>query len=90
MSARYDAGLIAMSTGGVMSESTIELQAQLIELQTQLAFQEDTLTALDQVVTTQQRQIEQLNALCGRLARQLEQIASSMPEPAEPELPPHY
>jgi SlyX protein len=73
-----------------MTESIAEIQLQLIDLQTQVAFQEDTLTALDDVVTSQQRQIERLTALCERLSRQLDQVASSLPASSEPEVPPHY
>jgi SlyX protein len=73
-----------------MTEAVTELQAQLIELQTQLAFQEDTVTALDRAVTAQQRQINQLTALCERLSGQIAQVAASVPESSEPEVPPHY
>jgi SlyX protein len=48
-----------------------ELNAQLVELQTQLAFQEDALQALDDVVTRQQQSIDRLMQLQQRLERQL-------------------
>lgn len=67
-----------------------ELQRELIELQTQVAFQEDALSELDDVVAAQQRQIEQLTLLCERLGRQLEQMATSWGEPGEDTPPPHY
>ncbi len=73
-----------------MTETVAELQTQLIELQTQLAFQEDTLSALDTIVTTQQRQIDQLTLMCERLQQQLNQVAVGGVESTEPELPPHY
>lgn len=73
-----------------MTDAVAELQAQLIELQTQLAFQEDTVAALDAVVTAQQRRIDQLTELCERLVRQVAQIAVAAPEPAAPDVPPHY
>lgn len=65
-------------------------QQQLIELQTQVAFQEDALSELDDVVAAQQRQIEQLTLQCERLGRQLKQMASSWGEPGEDAPPPHY
>jgi len=68
----------------------IEWQRQLIELQTQVAFQEDALSELDDVVAAQQRQIEQLTLLCERLGRQLEQVATSWGESGEETPPPHY
>lgn len=67
-----------------------DLESQLIELQTQLAFQEDTLAALDKVVTSQQRQIDQLMLLCERLARQIEEAAAKAADAVAPETPPHY
>ncbi len=73
-----------------MTDTVAELQTQLIELQTQLAFQEDTLSALDTIVTTQQRQIDQLTLMCERLQQQLNQVAVGGVESTEPELPPHY
>jgi SlyX protein len=74
----------------MMSENPDDLKSQLIELQTQLAFQEDTIAALDAVVTGQQREIERLTLICNRLASQLDQLAASWAEQQEPELPPHY
>jgi SlyX protein len=67
-----------------------ELNAQLVELQTQLAFQEDTLQALDDVVTRQQQSIDRLLQLQQRLERQLsEQVGTAESAPAD-QRPPHY
>jgi SlyX protein len=68
-----------------------ELENQLIDLQTRFAFQEDTLQALNDVVTDQARHIEQLQALL----RQCQQTLEAMREQsAAGEIvdvpPPHY
>lgn len=68
-----------------------ELSAQLVELQTQLAFQEDALQALDDVVTRQQQSIDRLLLLQQRLERQLAELSDGADEaPPADERPPHY
>lgn len=74
----------------MMSENSDDLKTQMVDLQTQLAFQEDTIAALDAVVTGQQREIDRLTLLCDRLARQLDQLAASWTEQADQDPPPHY
>lgn len=73
-----------------MSEVWREISAQLIELQTQLAFQEDALQALDNVVTSQQQSIDRLAQLQQRLERQLTALGGNADEPAAEQRPPHY
>jgi SlyX protein len=63
---------------------------QLVELQSQLAFQEDTIQALNDVVARQQQQLEQLNEFCHNQKSQLEEIASEMGGGADNDKPPHY
>jgi SlyX protein len=68
-----------------------ELSAQLVELQTQLAFQEDALQALDDVVTSQQQSIDRLLLSQQRLERQLAELGGGTDEaPPADERPPHY
>ncbi len=68
-------------------------EERLIELETKLSFQEDTLRVLNDVVTAQQAQIERLEQICRQLAERLARGAE--PEgafkggPAD-EVPPHY
>ena len=73
-----------------MSESIDDLKAQVVDLQTQLAFQEDTIAALDAVVTGQQQSIDRLTLLCDRLARQVDQVIAEIADQASPDAPPHY
>jgi SlyX protein len=65
---------------------------RLIEIETKLAFQEDTIQALNDVVCRQQNQIEQLEAKLALLIDRFRQLSE---EPAgnhkpQDEKPPHY
>jgi SlyX protein len=65
---------------------------RLIEIETKLAFQEDAIRALNDVVCRQQKQIEQLEAALSLLIdryRQLSQTQTSANKPVD-EKPPHY
>ncbi len=70
-----------------------ELVRQLAEVQSQLAFQEDTLAALNEAVASQQQEILVLRGQLALLKqRQDEQAAQFDPSTAAPadEKPPHY
>lgn len=62
----------------------------LLELQTQLSYQEDTVAQLNDVVTRQQRDIERLYEMIALLKKQLDTVASSRLEPQDEAPPPHY
>ncbi len=64
----------------------------LIELQTKLAFQEDLLEQLNEVVTQQQAHISRLEQQIDRLRVQMQVVQAALPEPGKPqdEIPPHY
>jgi SlyX protein len=65
---------------------------RLIEIETKLAFQEDTIQALNAVICQQQKQIDQLEATVRMLIeryRQLSATADADHKPAH-EIPPHY
>lgn len=72
-----------------MKES--ELRPHIVELETRLAFQEHTLQALNDVVTRQQQQIEDLIREIQALKDRLRAAAPSPVGPLEDERPPpHY
>ncbi len=80
-----------------MNDETVQLQQQLrraeqqlIELQAQLAFQEDVIQTLDNVVVAQQRRLDQLEQNQHRLEKQLAEGLVWANEQAPVELPPHY
>lgn len=71
-------------------ESIQQLQQQLVELQMQLSFQEDTVQALNDVITRQQQQIENLYEQFNNQKLQLDQINNDMDKGSNEERPPHY
>ncbi|WP_426416538.1 SlyX family protein [Aestuariirhabdus sp. LZHN29] len=63
---------------------------QLVELQTQLAFQEDTIQALDRVVTRQQQQIDRLEEQLQYLRKRFEALPDTLGDEVPDQRPPHY
>ncbi|MBD3654396.1 SlyX family protein [Kangiella sp.] len=70
-----------------------ELQEQIHELQTKLAFQEDTIEHLNRMVTKQDDIIRALERRFMSLGEKIDDIRSQLPDkpfnPAD-EIPPHY
>lgn len=67
------------------------MQHRIAELETQLAFQEDTLQTLNAIVTNQQQQIDKLNHDIQSVLTQLHQLSDDMRRPQSEEAPPpHY
>ncbi len=70
-----------------------DIQDQLIDLQTRVAYQEDTLEQLNQVITQQDADIVQLKQQIRILAQRLEDSLRSQVQGEEQildERPPHY
>lgn len=70
----------------------MSLDARVVELETRLAFQDDTLQALNDVVAAQQRQIDLLEMKLAALAKRQQELGESIGagggEDEAP--PPHY
>ena len=70
-----------------------DIQDDVIELQTRLAFQEDTINQLNQVVTQQDATILQLQQQMRLPARRVDELSHAQ-QPGEGEVsderPPHY
>ena len=67
------------------------MEQRIAELETQVAFQEDTIQTLNDIVTRQQLQIGKLELEVQALAAQLRQLNDAMRRPeAEEAPPPHY
>ena len=65
--------------------------AQLIDIETKLAYQEDLLQELNQIVISMQQQIDKLELRNQMLRDNLKQIEDSLPSDSNPnEQPPHY
>ena len=67
-------------------------EAQIIELQTKLAYQEDLVQSLNDLVIEQQNRIDKLEAICRQLIEQYKRTEAQQGDnqPAEHEIPPHY
>lgn len=73
-----------------MSSTGEDWTEQLFDLQSQLAFQEETIVTLDRTLIAQQQRIDQLEATLRRMdARFAELVTSLEPQGDEPP-PPHY
>lgn len=64
---------------------------RLVDIETQLAYQEDLIQSLNQVVINMQQQIDQLELKNQRLQDNLKHMATLLPNDQNPsEQPPHY
>ena len=66
------------------------MREELVELQTQMSFQEDTMAQLNDVVTRQQKQIDELMLAVEQLKKRMDSMATEQLEVQEEEMPPHY
>lgn len=66
---------------------------RLIEIETRIAFQDDTIEQLNQIVTTQQQQIDQLRKEIIAIAARISESSgadSNIAKQSEETPPPHY
>lgn len=64
---------------------------RLIEIETRLAFQEDAIERLSDVIYRQQELLDRLVARCDLLGTKVTELAEKLPdEAAGDERPPHY
>jgi SlyX protein len=65
-------------------------QARLTDLETRLAYQDDTLDKLDAVIAVQAQRIARLESALERLAQRLDGLQRPAPAEVSDERPPHY
>lgn len=68
----------------------MELEQRITDLEARLAFQDDTIQTLNDVLVAQQRTVERLQAQVGMLARRQEEIQSRIDGEEDEAPPPHY
>ncbi|EQM75051.1 SlyX family protein [Stutzerimonas stutzeri] len=68
----------------------MELEQRIIDLEARLAFQDDTIQTLNDVLVAQQRTVERLQAQLALLARRQEDMQSRMDGEGDEAPPPHY
>ena len=67
------------------------MQEKLIDLESRIAFQEESIDTLSRTISDQQKQIDHLSLEIVRLLDLLEDLTPSPPESSEQEPPPpHY
>jgi SlyX protein len=67
------------------------MEDRLIDLESKLAHQEYLLDVLNKTVYTQQKKLDELDALCLALAKRLSDVQGRIPEGLSAnERPPHY
>lgn len=71
-----------------------DIEEQLIDVQTRVAYQEDTLAQLNEVITKQDAEIVQLKQQVRLLAQRLEELMLDPPQGGDADItndrPPHY
>jgi len=68
----------------------MSMEERLTEIEIKLTGQEDLVMALNDRVYEQQRQIDELRALCTALAQRLAKGPDGAADPYAEERPPHY
>lgn len=69
----------------------MDLENRIIELETKISYQDHTIQELNDVVTSQQQQIDQLEKNVNKLSEHLKtQNTSDLARPEEEAPPPHY
>lgn len=67
------------------------MDERLIEIETKVAYQEHTISELNDVIYRQQQQIDQLERICNALTDRVQDMAESAgAEKGGYEKPPHY
>ena len=68
----------------------MSLEDRVTDLESQLAFQDDTIQALNDVLATQQRAVERLQLQMAALLKRQEEMAGQFESFEEEAPPPHY
>ncbi|WP_263141153.1 SlyX family protein [Pseudomonas sp. RIT-PI-AD] len=68
----------------------MELEERIADLESRLAFQDDTLQALNDVLVAQQRLVDRLQLQLAALAKRQEDLSGQIGQPDDEAPPPHY
>jgi SlyX protein len=68
----------------------MDLESRVMELESRLAFQDDTIQALNDVLVTQQRSIDRLELQITALIKRQDEVGGQGDGFAEDSPPPHY
>lgn len=70
--------------------TTQQYDQRLIDLETRIAFQEDSIQALSDEIYRQQKELDRLQQLCNLMLQQLQDVNAGGPTGPVDEKPPHY
>jgi len=67
-------------------------EERLVEIETKIAFQEQTVKDLNDVICEQQREIDRLGSICDALVKRVKELSGFTPgiDALANEKPPHY
>ncbi|MFI8481499.1 SlyX family protein [Pseudomonas sp. NPDC078700] len=68
----------------------MEIEGRVVELETRLAFQDDTIQSLNDVLVEQQKRIEYLQLQVEALAKRQQELTGQFEISQDDEPPPHY
>jgi SlyX protein len=68
----------------------MSMEERVNDLESQLAFQDDTIQSLNDILVTQQRVVERLQLQMAALLRRQEEMAGQFESSEEEAPPPHY
>jgi SlyX protein len=68
----------------------MSLEERVNDLESQLAFQDDTIESLNEILVTQQRVVERLQLQMAALLRRQEEMVGQFESSEEEAPPPHY
>ena len=68
----------------------MSLEARVTDLESQMAFQDDTIQALNDVLAAQQRAVERLQLQMAALLKRQEEMGGQFESSEEEAPPPHY
>lgn len=67
------------------------MEDRLIDLETRLAYQDQAISELNDVITKQQQTIMKLERLCASISARMASLAEALPSDGDSdETPPHY
>lgn len=70
--------------------TTQQYDQRLIDLETRIAFQEDSIQALSDEIYRQQKELDRLQQLCSIMLQRLQDVSAGGPTGPVDEKPPHY
>lgn len=66
------------------------MEQRVEQLETRVAFQDEALNRLSDIITDQRKELDQLHQEMAELKARFQEIRLSAVNPQEPEIPPHY